>query len=318
MKTNIFYLFTRTPLHVGAGNSVGAIDQPIIRERHTGFPIIPGSSLKGVIADLWNGELIDKDYKRVKPEPKKDERRDKKDEDELRWVTEAAWLFGSDDAHEGKAAAGSVLISEAMLLAFPVRSAKGCFAWITSPLLIQRAVRAGVLKLDAKTTPSPKANEAMIFGETLKLDDKVVLEEYCFDVKPAADKAIADAFKALVPTDPIWETITERLVILNDELMSFFSQNACEVAQHVKIDDETGTAAGTGLFNQENVPADTLFYSQVTYVDSQLKAKKLADCYAKKTAEDAATALAGKLKDSVLQIGGDASTGLGYCSVRLA
>ena len=46
-------IFTRTPLHVGAGSSVGAIDQPIQRERHTGFPIIPGSSLKGCFADQW-------------------------------------------------------------------------------------------------------------------------------------------------------------------------------------------------------------------------------------------------------------------------
>ncbi|MBI4025772.1 MAG: hypothetical protein HY360_12380 [Verrucomicrobia bacterium] len=39
-------ILTRTPLHVGAGSSVGAIDQPVMRERHTGFPIIPGSALK--------------------------------------------------------------------------------------------------------------------------------------------------------------------------------------------------------------------------------------------------------------------------------
>jgi CRISPR/Cas system CMR subunit Cmr4 (Cas7 group RAMP superfamily) len=43
-KSKILYLFTRTPLHVGAGASVGAIDQPIIRERHTGFPIISATS----------------------------------------------------------------------------------------------------------------------------------------------------------------------------------------------------------------------------------------------------------------------------------
>jgi len=47
----ILYLFTRTPLHVGAGASVGAIDQPIVRERHTGFPVIPGTTIKGVLRD---------------------------------------------------------------------------------------------------------------------------------------------------------------------------------------------------------------------------------------------------------------------------
>ncbi len=28
-QNRILYIFTRTPLHVGAGSSVGAIDQPI-------------------------------------------------------------------------------------------------------------------------------------------------------------------------------------------------------------------------------------------------------------------------------------------------
>jgi hypothetical protein len=32
MQTKVLYLFTRTPLHVGAGSSVGAIDQPVQRE----------------------------------------------------------------------------------------------------------------------------------------------------------------------------------------------------------------------------------------------------------------------------------------------
>jgi CRISPR-associated protein Cmr4 len=54
MKQNLLYLFTRTPLHVGAGSAVGAIDQPIQRERHTGFPLIPGSSIKGVLRDHFS------------------------------------------------------------------------------------------------------------------------------------------------------------------------------------------------------------------------------------------------------------------------
>ena len=49
MNTKNLVILTRTPLHVGAGSSVGAVDQPVQRERHTGFPIIPGSSIKGVM-----------------------------------------------------------------------------------------------------------------------------------------------------------------------------------------------------------------------------------------------------------------------------
>lgn len=54
MQTKIMSIFTRTPLHVGCGSSVGAVDQPVVRERHTGYPVIPGSAIKGVLADLWN------------------------------------------------------------------------------------------------------------------------------------------------------------------------------------------------------------------------------------------------------------------------
>lgn len=54
-QSEILYIFTRTSLHVEAG----AIDQPIQRERHTRFPIIPASSLKGTFADAWNDTLRD-------------------------------------------------------------------------------------------------------------------------------------------------------------------------------------------------------------------------------------------------------------------
>jgi len=112
MKTSsMLYLFTRTPLHVGAGSSVGAIDMPIQRERHTQIPIIPGSSLKGVLRDLW-----------TRKSPEQDE------------------LFGPE-SDEATHFAGNLLVGEARVLCFPVRSAKGSFAWLTSPLALQRYAR---------------------------------------------------------------------------------------------------------------------------------------------------------------------------------
>ena len=94
--SKLLYIFTRTPLHVGAGASVGAIDQPVQRERHTGFPVIPGSSVKGVLRD------------------------------HLRSLGEAALndIFGEGGDGESFSA-GKISFGEARLLAFPVRSAKG-------------------------------------------------------------------------------------------------------------------------------------------------------------------------------------------------
>ncbi len=277
MKTSILYLFTRTPLHVGAGSSVGAIDQPIIRERHTGFPVIPGSSLKGVISDLWQRE-------------------------ENNRTPEAVELFGSEDAKNARA--GTLLLGEAKLLVFPVRSAKGCFAWLTCPLALARYFRD--TGKDTLALPS-LANEQTIVASGTSLvfekEKKVIFEEYPFavggDVIPPA---VLDALKP-ANADALWQELPAHLAIVSDEIFSHFAVNACEIAQHIRIDDTTGTVARGALFNQENVPSETLFYAPV-------RAK----------ADDAINKLSAKLdaNTGLLQVGADATTGLGWCSVKLA
>jgi CRISPR-associated protein Cmr4 len=302
----ILYLFTRTPLHVGAGSSVGAIDQPIIRERHTGFPVIPATSLKGTFADEWNT---------------------KNGEGRIVRSPEGEWLFGATDANN--AFAGALQFSEARLLAFPIRSARGSFAWITCPLLLHRAARDGgfvgedgALKQareKLQTLAEPRDDEAMFPTGKLDLDvtkngqqvKQIVLEEYTF-TRTGDDEAtkVGAALEKLL-ADPVWQEIKDRLVILSNGMMSFFAQNACEVAQHVRISDETGTAAGGALFNQENVPSETMFYSVLHAFPGR------GERFKAKTPAVALTAFQGKVKDIVFQFGGDASTGLGYCTVLL-
>ena len=311
MQTRILYLYTRTPLHVGAGSSVGAIDQPIQRERHTGFPIIPASSLKGSFADHWNDnlvdEVVDKDVKVKKVRVTKDGKH-----------SEAAWLFGSDsDKH---ASAGSLLFSEARVLAFPIRSAKGSYAWITCPLMLQRAARDGVFSSSLLVKLSePDDDEAIYQGNVLDLAGKVVLEEYCFkqaklnNQPQALPDGLADALANLIPNDALFASITDRLVILSNGMMSHFVTTACEIAQHVRISDETGTTEGTGLFNQENVPSETLFYSLLHATAGR------GEHFKAMTPDDAFTEFSKKLTaaSQVFQFGGDASTGLGFCTVEM-
>jgi CRISPR-associated protein Cmr4 len=315
-KSKILFLFTRTPLHVGAGSSVGAIDQPIIRERHTGFPVIPASSLKGTFADGWN--------ERVKVKRKKDDGSEEEVEITQR-SADGKWLFGETDANN--AAAGALQFSEAKLLAFPVRSAKGSFAWITCPLILRRAARDGVLALNPSELSDPSDDAHALFPEKsqLALDGprngqqvkQVVLEEYTFTHEKGLPDKLDETFANLLKNgdksiDPVWAEVSNRLVILSDGMMSFFAQNACEVAQHVRIDDETGTAAGGALFNQENVPSETMFYAIVHAFPGR------GSAFGSKTPESAVDEFAKKIKDRPFQFGGDASTGLGWCSLKLA
>jgi CRISPR-associated protein Cmr4 len=270
MKSKILYLFTRTPLHVGAGSSVGAIDKPIQRERHTGFPTIPGSSLKGVLSD---GYLSDRDKGLRSPQ--------------------GILLFGRQEhevSDDVPSQSGGISLGEARLLAFPVRSAKGCFAWITSPLLLERWSRDTGEKIEF-----PKPNDAEIYGpEDLTLEGSIILEDHALDRKGnfAPMRALSD-----VISDPLWKNLSSHhLCLVGDDMMAHYASTACEIAQHVSIDDATGTAADRKLFNQENVPADTLFYSVIT----ELRAGLLELFTPPK----------------ILQIGGDATTGLGFCTTQ--
>jgi len=304
MQTKILYLFTRTPLHVGAGASVGAIDQPIQRERHTGFPIIPATSLKGSFADHWNGTLVeetpDKDGKIKNVRVSKGGK-----------FSESAWLFGSDN--DKPAFAGSLIFSEARLLAFPLRSAKGSFAWITCPLLLQRAKRDGVL---SSAIPDEVKDDHAIFKTDgpLAIGNQIVLEEYCFTHTGTYPADLAAEISKLIPDD-LFQSIADRLVIVSNGTLSHFATTACEIAQHVRISDETGTAEDGGLFNQENVPADTLFYSVLSATNSRVPNGELQS----KTADRALDEFAAKVTtEKVFQFGGDASTGLGFTSVTVA
>ena len=273
MKTKIMSIFTRTPLHVGCGSSVGAVDQPVVRERHTGYPVIPGSTIKGVLADLW---LDWSDPKN----PKRD--------------AEGVGLLG---AESGDASAGSLVIGEGKLLAFPVRSAKGCFAWITSPLALERYAR------DVAEQPASSLNigtSEVLASEAISLGDTVVLEEYPLALKGAVPKEVVEMLEKLCD-ETVWKgELCGRLAIVNDELFQYFAENACEIANHNRIDDAKGVVAGNALFSQENVPSETMFYSVLRSrnVDDFAKLEvKLAN------------------EEGLLQIGADRTTGLGWCSV---
>ena len=299
-----YFLFTRTPLHVGAGQSVGYVDLPIQRETHTRIPIVPGSSLKGVLRDLFPGD-----------DPASKETR--------------YWLFGHDteEKEQSKYQAGVLLIGEARVLCFPVRSGKGSFAWITCPLALARYARDANLK-DSQNQPLPtrfnsltetpdaQGRLTIMAGDEVTLTRtggtqqvrEVVLEEYTYlaqfnDALTQWENHLKDL--PGLADDPVWNLLAGRLVIVPDGIFSFYVQSACEIAQHVAIVDETGTAKEGALFNQENCPAETLFCGVMS---AQKINGKPAD------GENGALSKLAGLNGKPLQIGGGATTGLGWCS----
>jgi CRISPR-associated protein Cmr4 len=275
-NSKVLYLFTRTPLHVGAGASVGAVDQPIQRERHTGFPIIPGSSVKGVLRDhlkTLGQETLD--------DP-----------------------FGKGGTGDKVFTAGKISFGEARLLAFPVRSAKGAFALATSPLALQRFARDAGL---SETVPPAPPDMTCLAGPKVVIEKNgqkgAVLEEYRFNVADPFPHKWEEVLTGLLG-DAVLSGAAGRFVLLSDGDLSHFAMNACQVNQHVRIKDETGTADtdGGGLFNEETVPSETLFYAPFTLLSRGSEENLLFKALS---------------PEQLVQFGGNGTTGLGFCTVKL-
>lgn len=275
MNSRIMTIFTRTPLHVGAGSSVGAIDQPIIRERHTGFPVIPGSAVKGVLRDYthFNDDLKAEEEKLFGHEPQP---------------------ANEDDS----ARAGHLGFGEARLLAFPLRSAKGSFALVTCPLALSRYARDKELNY---VVPSVKEEECLA-AESVKLGDKVALEEYRFKSTGDFPSDWAEHFSGLL-SDAVLKEAKTHFVLLSDGDFSHFSLNACQVQHHNRISNKTGTVVDGALFNTETVPSETLFYAPIHVLRSEANHNILFKHFE---------------QERLLQFGGESTTGLGFSTVKMA
>jgi CRISPR-associated protein Cmr4 len=305
MKRHLLTLYTRTPLHVGSGTSVDVVDLPIMRERITGFPVIPASSLKGVLLqharEKWGN-------------PRSAE-----------IPTEAKVLFGAADlVEEGDekkqvSNAGCVQIMEAKVLAFPVRSLAGCFAWLTCPAVLERFQRdAGLLKhADGKPLPIPQPpTDRVVAGADLVVNGQVVLEEYALALdralKPETDDRKLVEKLTGIGSDPLWTgKLGARLAIVHDENFQHFVTTCTEVVARIKIDPEKRTVDGGALFNQENVPCEALFYSVLTVLPPRRK----PDGDPSDPSALLATLLPAE-NPPILQIGGDETTGHGLCETK--
>lgn len=302
------------PLHPGAGTSLGTVDLPVQRERHTHWPNIAGSALKGILRDACREQ--------VKSGHGND--RGKANADPV-----VATLFGPPQGSgQDNAAAGAVSVTDARLLAFPVRSLKGVFAWVTCPAVMERFARDCKLAgFDAKAfpvTPVEKPLSAIIptgcpcAVETPDKKKHLLLEEFKLDViSEVALPWAAKVAEALLPTTAEYADTVKRfarqLVVVHDDDFTHFVKYATEVTARIALDYETKTVKGTALFYQEFLPTETLFYSVLIVNAARARGEQ----------RSAAALLADlnrhlkAIPNGVLQIGGDETTGKGYCSVRL-
>ncbi len=292
-EASLLFIHAQTPLHPGSGTALGTVDLPVQRERHTQWPVIPGSTLKGILRDA------------SRPADGTGAARDD-------WL--AAFGPETDEADKH---AGALSLTDARILAFPVRSLKGVFAWVTCPAVLERLSRdAKLAQADGAglQVPAATAKDKALCPQNSPLlvdGNKLVLEEFEFERTGDADGVaqwIAD--HAFGNEDEFTrDRFKTHLVVLHDDDFTHFVRHATEVVARVGLDYERKTVRSGALFYEEFLPAETLFYSVVLASPSRREGNG-------KSARDILGYLREKMP-RVLQIGGDETIGKGLCVLRL-
>lgn len=275
MNTKLLFIQALSPIHAGTGQGVGVIDNPIAREKSTDIPFIPGTTIKGVLRDACENDA------------------DRK------------IIFGSA-TNDVELSMGAATFTDARLVLLPVRSLKGVFAWVTSPLLLKRLIRdAGKIEHPSLPKDAVGADDCLVSSNSeLKLSgDKVILEDLDLRGKSNTDvdtwaKWLADS---LYGEGSEWhETLKERLCIISDDNLSFLLETATEITARIALDGDKKTVKEGALWYEESLPVETVLVSMVITKNNEKVFKTLE-----------------ALTKNTLQFGGNATVGRGLCKATL-
>jgi CRISPR-associated protein Cmr4 len=302
-KNALLFIHAQTSLHPGTGTALGTVDMPIQRERHTEWPMIAGSSLKGVIRDHCD------------PGTRQGDEYDQ-------WCD----VFGAESGSDNPQA-GAISVTDARILAFPVRSARGVFAWVTCKAVLDR------LLVDAKLAGfAPDALPSSIHrDECLVCSDEVVvkqgdkrtllLEEYDFDVsQPSVELQNVTRWigeQAIDDPDARPRLLSHLVAVPNTEF-TYFTKHATEVVARIGLDYETKTVKNGALFYEEFLPPETLMYS-VLLANRSRRASRSDPNSRDFEALDVQKFILDQIRQNeILQIGANETIGKGICLVRSA
>ena len=315
------FLIVETSLHAGSGSDLGIVDLPIQREKHTNYPKVEASGIKGAIREVLSTQPnlvqlgLDLNITSV-------------EDDKYKKAIDLAFGPEQGDLH-----AGALGFTDARLLLFPVKSVKGVFAWVTCPAVLERfkhdlSICEPSIMLDGSL---PGKNQVSNGCDLIINDNKIVLEEYTFEVEKTGDcQTLADWIgENILPSDEVYnywrEKIRSSLVVLSDDDFCDFVTLSTEVIARIKINPKTGTVQKGALWYEEYLPADSILYSLAltSPIFQENNANKgifqLTD-QEKEENRDESEKVMEFFEDalpSVIQLGGNATTGKGIVRTKV-
>lgn len=237
MKQLILGLRAETAIHAGTGQNNGVIDMPIQREKHTGYPCVFGSAVKGAFrahAEVrYQGDI------------------------------NIHQVFGSAD-NEGNAS--NVSMTDARLLLLPVRSLTGHFKLVTCPNILHRLKRDMQMMGQTADWAVPKVELQQVMGAG---SGEIFLEEFKFTSQSGLADDLVNALESFGV-----ENLKDQLLMMHNDDFAWFARNATAVDAHIAINSETKTVKNGALWYEETLPSDALLYTMLmgkdAHVDSVL------------------------------------------------
>jgi len=300
MEQRVYLVHALSPVHAGTGQGTGIIDLPISRDVATALPIIPGSSVKGCLRSWFSerGAAQDK----------------------------IVAAFGPDTANASDHA-GAACFGDAKLLCLPVRSFKGVFAWVSSPMVLNRfRTDSGLTSTDAPdvvfgagASAIKTPDSAVTMNNLVYLEDLDVPVDTNRDADKWATVISGKVFPSTMADHAVYrQEFMKRFVIVTDDVFRFLYEHAVELNAHIRIQDESKTVQKGALWYEEALPAETILWGMVAaegsyrYRVQKARNPGMADDDQLKDARDVLDFLfPSSLSTSLLQFGGKASTGKG-------
>ncbi|MCX7096283.1 MAG: type III-B CRISPR module RAMP protein Cmr4 [Methylococcales bacterium] len=301
--TALLGLLAQTSIHAGAGSQTGIIDLPIQREGHNGYPCVFGSAVKGALRDKAEQGIMAK----LEGEKPKDA---KSYADKIQADDAIVSVYGAPPKQAGDSA-GAIIVTDARLLLFPVRSLTSQFKWVTCPDVLRRykedSLRLGLpVDFELSELNGIDENQAIVHSGVGSL----FLEEYRFEIQTNDLSEIITALAQLMQRNDAKQALEKQLVIVSDDSFAHLVNHATPVNAHIALDSLTKTTTGGALWYEETLPPETLLYIGLSANASrQQDNTQSAQAILKLVLE--------LFKNPYLQLGGNETVGMGWCIVKV-
>lgn len=284
-KKDLYIIEAVTNMHVGSGeDDFGVIDNKVQRDVLTEYPVINSSSLKGALKTFFRSK--DKNSN------------DDKDSELLKYI----FGYEKEEDEKFKDTRGNYKFFDAHLLAIPVRSNFKPYYMAICPQIIKdfqeyldifAKDKGKELKKDLNKLDNLCGDRDIVVFENS--DKKIFIEDF-YNVVSKKEEDL----------DKIKDIIGEDIALFSD---SKFKEIVKELPVRARNKLENGESKN--LWYEEMVPRKTKFYFGV---DKGVKNEEIPNI--NKSKNDINEEFNKILNSDMIQIGGNASIGYGYCNLR--